>query len=144
MLEEPPEDALHEVDWTGSHCFLVHRSVFEAINPPWFENHSNVRWGSGSDRIFFEKVKAAGFQPRVDYSVVAGHEATMVLGMADFMAWQAISVLDTETAGESEEGDGAGADAPVGSVAPVAQTATVKVAEDVWIGDDTVKLGRGG
>jgi len=111
MLAEPPEGSLHEVDWTGSHCFLVHRSVYEAIEPPWFENHSNVRFGSGSDRIFFEKVKAAGFQPRVDYSVVAGHEATMVLGMADFMAWQAISVLEDE-AGESE----------------------------VWVGDDTVKV----
>jgi hypothetical protein len=92
MLKHPPEDSLHPVDFTGSHCFLVHRKVYEKIPPPWFENAKRATYGSGSDRIFFEKVSAAGFDPCVDYSVVAGHEGKVVLGLGDFVAWQSVSV----------------------------------------------------
>lgn len=105
LLNPAPEDSLHEVDFTGSHCFLVHRDVFEKIPPPWFENATNPKYGSGSDRIFFEKVRAAGFTPYVDYSVCAGHEATVVLGMGDFIAWQSISIDEQPKAVEHYVGD---------------------------------------
>jgi len=95
LLEPAPEDSLHPVDWTGSHTFLVHRTVFEAVPAPWFEVASKIRYGSGSDRLFFEKVNAHGFQTYVDYSVVAGHDARSTLGMADFMAWQSISIAES-------------------------------------------------
>ena len=105
LLAPCPEDALHKVDWTGSHCMLIHRSVFETVEPPWFEMASRVKHGSGSDRLFGEKCKAAGIPTWVDYSVVAGHEANMVLGMADFMAWQSISMEEKPEAALSGEGE---------------------------------------
>ena len=103
LLDPPPTDSLHEVDWTGSHCFLCHRSVFEKVKEPWFELAPKIKYGSGSDRLFFEKVKAAGVHVYVDFSVVAGHAAEMVLGMADFLAYQSISTY-VETKPDRKEG----------------------------------------
>jgi SAM-dependent methyltransferase len=105
LLDPAPEDALHQVDWTGSHCFLIHRSVYEKLEPPWFVNASNPQHGSGSDRLFFEKVVKAGFGVYVDYSVVAGHLAEISLGLADFAAWQSISMEQSPTPVEHYVGD---------------------------------------
>lgn len=102
-LPEPPEDSLHQYDWTGSHCFLINRSVFEAIEPPWFEMASKIKWGSGSDRLFFEKVAAAGFEVNVDFSIVAGHAAEVTLGMADFLAFLSITQYIEEDGGPDGE-----------------------------------------
>lgn len=108
LLKARPEDALHSVDWTGTHCLLINRMVFERLEDPWFEMASTVKHGSGSDRLFGEKCKAAGISTWVDYSVIAGHEALMVMGAADFMAWQSISVLDGEEGEEVDTLKGAG------------------------------------
>lgn len=100
LLDPAPEDALHAVDWTGTHCLLIHRTVLEKVPAPWFVNASSVKYGSGSDRLFFERCAEYGIQAYVDYSVVAGHEANMILGMADFMAWQSITIEE-----DGEDGD---------------------------------------
>jgi len=91
ILEPKPADALWEVNRGGAHCCLIHRSVLEAIEPPWFvRTGSRAKTGSGSDFTFHQKVKEAGFKTYVDMSVVAGHTTgDLCIGALDFMVWNA-------------------------------------------------------
>lgn len=94
VLEPRPDDALLKVERTGSHCLLVHRNVYEAIEPPWFKNILTT--GEGSDFDFHAKAQAAGFTTWVDRSVIAGHLAgDWCFGSLDFLAWDAICNWDT-------------------------------------------------
>jgi len=99
VLEPRPDDALRQVDFTGAHCLLIQRRVLEAIEYPWFQldpdtvlqNHRQVA-GTGCDRFFCERVRAAGFPIYVDRSVVAGHQyGERSLGALDFLAWDKIT-----------------------------------------------------
>lgn len=93
VLQPRPDDALIEVDRTGSHCLLVHRCVYEAIEPPWFERVRHT--GEGSDFDFHAKAQAAGYKTYVDRSVIAGHLAgDWCIGAVDFLAWDAIADWD--------------------------------------------------
>ena len=102
MLDIPPADSLRPLHtegggFTGGHCLLVHRSVFEAIEPPWFLKMPGAR-GTQEDRYFCEKVIAAGFPLYVDRSVVAGHVyGDRQAGGLDFLAWD--MVTDWKTMG---------------------------------------------
>lgn len=93
VLEPRPDDALYEVDRGGAHCLLTHRSVLEAIPPPWFvRSGSQVKRGSGSDFTFYKKAKEAGFRTYLDRSVVAGHLAQAVcVGAMDFIVWNNVT-----------------------------------------------------
>jgi hypothetical protein len=98
LLDPAPADSLRPLHedggFTGGHCLLIRREVFEAMEPPWFSNRKGYE-----DRFFCEKAIAAGFPLYVDRSVVAGHvwgeEAQ--LGALDFLAWD--MVTDWETMG---------------------------------------------
>lgn len=72
LLDVAPEDSLRPLHndggFTGGHCLLVHRRVFEAMEPPWFSNRKGYE-----DRYFCEQAIAAGFPIYVDRSVVSGH-----------------------------------------------------------------------
>lgn len=89
VLPTAPAGSLMEVDVTGTHCTLIHRSVLEAMPPPRFERRTHPDAGAtGSDWDFCIKARAAGFPIYVDLSVLAGHlEGSHVIGGLDFMAW---------------------------------------------------------
>lgn len=99
VLDPRPEDALFEVERSGAHCLLVHRSVVEAIKPPWFMRcGSRGNLGGGSDFYFTKMAREAGFKTYVDRSVLSGHIVHgHVAGLLDFMVWD--SVLNYETGG---------------------------------------------
>ncbi len=93
ILDPAPADslrALHteEGGFTGGHCILIRREVFEALEPPWFSNRKGYE-----DRYFCEKAIAAGFPLYVDRSVVAGHVIgdERQIGALDFLAWDMIT-----------------------------------------------------
>ncbi len=88
-LDPAPDDALMPVDRSGCHCVLVHRSVLDAISPPWFEMRRNFhREGAGEDFFFFQRCQEVGVQAYVDLSCMAGHAAgeRMIAGL-DFVVW---------------------------------------------------------
>lgn len=89
IIEPRPEDALFAVDFTVTGCLLIHRSVLEAMQDPWFLWDDDYK-GGGEDRRFFENAKAAGFEGYVDRSCVVSHLGgdAPVSSMA-FMAWSA-------------------------------------------------------
>lgn len=93
MLDVPaPADALTPVDFTSTGCVLIARSVLETIEPPWFVYEHPI---GGEDRVFFEKAKAAGFQPFVDRSVIAGHGVPPA-GAMNWLAWDKSSTYSEE------------------------------------------------
>ncbi len=57
---------LVEVDATGTACVMIHRSVFQKIELPWFANLAE-------DFYFYEKAKEAGFLVYVDCKCKAIH-----------------------------------------------------------------------
>lgn len=70
-LPEQPDDGLVELVAGGSAGMLIHRSVLEALEPPWFE------YGFASeDLMFCDKAKDAGFAIHCDLSVRLGHLTT--------------------------------------------------------------------
>lgn len=72
LLTLPRTDTdLVEIDGTGAHFFMVHRSVIEAIEPPWFKQPYNGY--GGEDFYFCRQIRAAGFQIYADLSVHTGH-----------------------------------------------------------------------
>lgn len=96
VLDPKPDDALWPVLRGGSHCLLVHRSVMEAIEPPWFERSGrNAELGRGADFTLYRKAREAGFETYVDMSVVAGHTTgDLVIGALDFMVWNSVGTWD--------------------------------------------------
>lgn len=71
ILEDGP-DALERYDASGGACLLIHRSVLEAIEPPWFQYTYDDRM-VGEDFYFYLKAKEAGFQLWIDRTVIVGH-----------------------------------------------------------------------
>jgi hypothetical protein len=73
------ELGLNEVDATGAHCLLVHRSVFEAIKSDhpyrWFREDEWTPGGPvvGEDLWFCLKAREAGFPIFVDTRLESGH-----------------------------------------------------------------------
>ena len=63
-------DPVKEVDWTGTGCVLVHRRVFEKMEPQWFEATPE---GEASDYAFCRKARAAGFKIFCDTNQWVGH-----------------------------------------------------------------------
>jgi hypothetical protein len=95
IVQPRPSDALCKVDFTSTSCTLMHRKVFEAIEPPWFFADVPVgggsrtsTWAAGEDRYFYEKALAAGYEAYVDRSCIVGHMPINVsVGALDFGCW---------------------------------------------------------
>lgn len=100
LIEPRPDDALVQVERTGAHCLLVHRSVYEEIEPPWFQYHRDRTYGNrGEDFYFCSKLEAADIPIYVDRSVIAGHSAGgRSIGALDFLGYKLL-VGPTKEAG---------------------------------------------
>ena len=86
LIEPKPEDALIEVGFTSTSCTLVHRSVLEKIEKPWFVQHGFN--SGGEDFNFFEKARKAGFKGYVDRSCICEHlNIDQGPSSLDFMMW---------------------------------------------------------
>lgn len=79
-------NALVEVDGTGCHCLLIHRSVFEheiwdLDHPnPWFRSGTVLNGGEVSEDLFFcLNARAAGFPIFIDTSAKTGHVKEVVI-----------------------------------------------------------------
>lgn len=74
--------ALLECDAVATGAFLLHRSVIEAIKPPWFEY---IAGGNSEDLIFCAKAKEEyGFPVYCDLSTISGHYHWVAMGQAQF------------------------------------------------------------
>lgn len=62
------------IERCGAGCWLLHRSLFDVIGPPWFEDRV---WPpedrTGQDFTFCEKLAAAGVQLYAHFDVVCRH-----------------------------------------------------------------------
>lgn len=73
-LPEQDEDSVVPLVAAGTAGMLIHRSVLEAMEPPWFE------YGFASEDILFcNKAADLGFVPHVDLSIRIGHLTTCVI-----------------------------------------------------------------
>ena len=112
MIQEPkPAEALAPINFTSTSCTLIHRSVLEKMEKPYFEMDGYM--GGGEDRRFMEKAKALGFQAYVDRSCIAGHLiGDIPSSSADFICWFQSSIYHntgepgTEVPPEGESDNG--------------------------------------
>lgn len=90
LIPERPDDALVAAERFGTHVMLSHRSVYEALDRPWFLNAEAER--GGEDYYFIRKARKAGFIPYVDLSVVAGHTmGDWSIGALEFLVWNQVT-----------------------------------------------------
>ena len=69
-------EGLTKVDEVGNAAILIHRSVFEDIEPPWFTNEYDKVWSNnwpGEDIGFCHKCKKAGISIYVDTTTETPH-----------------------------------------------------------------------
>lgn len=91
-------DGLLEVDGVGTGCLMVHRSVLEEMEPPWFRFEYNA-WGGlelGEDFYFSRRVKQNGHSIYVDTDKVCKHYRTVDL------TEYAMSVIDAKNGARQE------------------------------------------
>ena len=93
VLPTQREDLI-ECDGIGAGCLLVHRRVFEAIEPPWFEYTKDSNLGEDFD--FCRKVIQAGFKIYVDPGVICGHQQKELVGHQHFLNWVTTANKETE------------------------------------------------
>lgn len=93
VLSPRPDNALRDIDRSGCHCTLVHRSIFETLSRPWFKPWgSKADRGQGCDFYFTKKVIEAGFEPKIDLSVMAGHTSgSICITTFDWLVWNNIA-----------------------------------------------------
>jgi len=70
-------DPLWEVEEGSTHCLLVERDVFDAIESPWF----------GEEKTFYTKAIEAGFKCYMDTSTIVGHEIRHAAALLDGAVW---------------------------------------------------------
>lgn len=79
---DDPCAGVEEVDAVGTGCMIIHRSVLEDMEPPWFE----YRDGATSEDLEFcdRVIKELGLTVYCDLSCVSGHFRQVPMGQAQF------------------------------------------------------------
>ena len=78
-LDDHPFGGLIPVHSAGSGGMLVKRSVFDAVEDPWFESGVQSSVQLGEDVYFCDKARAAGASIYADLDVSLGHCSTTVV-----------------------------------------------------------------
>lgn len=93
QMRDYPRDSVVEVDGTGCHCLLIHRSVFEheiwdTSHPlPWFRSSTVLNGGEVSEDLFFcLNARAAGFTIVVNTAAKTGHVKELVVDESLYLA----------------------------------------------------------
>lgn len=87
QLHEP---GLVQVDDTGGSSLMVHRRVFERLDPPWFVHGEDEHGNHITDDVHFcNRARAAGFVVMVDTATWLGHLNVMAVGpdYSDTAGW---------------------------------------------------------
>jgi hypothetical protein len=91
VVRDPDENGLFTVDAIGLGCVLVHASVFDEIEKPWFrwtKGYEDHPWdlrqmgevgGVSEDFYFCHKLSDAGYEIHLDTSVRCAHEKDCLL-----------------------------------------------------------------
>ena len=84
-IKPPAESVLVQVDAISTSAILIHREVFEALKPPWFQylyNHYDKGLNSSEDISFCRRIrKETDYEIWVHTGIVSPH--LMVMGLAD-------------------------------------------------------------
>ena len=81
----PREEALIECDGVGGGCLLIHKSVFEKLEHPYFK--CVIGQHAGEDFYFCRNAQQAGFKIYADMGVLCGHFFQVERGFQQFMAY---------------------------------------------------------
>lgn len=97
-----PKNDLMEVDVVGFGFVIFDMSVFDRINPPWF----NLAQGFGEDAAFCARLLQAGITPMVHTGAKVGHilETPTVITEEVYLAQRAKMEQHLECTGELEAG----------------------------------------
>ena len=103
LIDPIPDGSLVPVTFTGCHCLLIKREVFDKVTYPWFSGIPGQE-----DRNFCLKAAAAGYQVHVDFSTFVGHiTGERSLGVFDFMAhfryWAELEAMNERNETEGTE-----------------------------------------
>jgi phospholipid N-methyltransferase len=82
VIGSNPPEALVPVDAIGTGCIMIHRSVFDEMEQPYWEYRT--RQGS-EDLDFCRRASEVGIQAYLDMSIVCGHYALTAVGHPNYM-----------------------------------------------------------
>lgn len=82
-IESWEPGALVPVLATGGACLMIHRSVFERTEYPWFYLDVSMHQ-MDQDQLFLRKAQLAGVKVAVDTSTIVGHIKRRVITDADY------------------------------------------------------------
>ena len=81
-IQDPKGNALLECDAVATGAMIIHRSVLETMEPPWFEYRTG---GISEDLQFCMDAKEYGIPIYCDLSTICGHYAWQPMGHSQFM-----------------------------------------------------------
>lgn len=82
VIGDPAQVGLIECDAVATGAMLIHRSVFETMEPPWFEYRTG---GHSEDLIFCDRAKFDhGIPIHCDMSTISGHYRWQPMGQGQF------------------------------------------------------------
>ena len=81
-LRVDPTSPLKRVELIGTGFLLLHRSIFEALEKPWF-SHEDAGEGSAEDVYFCRRLRDAGLPLYLDTSLVVRHVGVIGIGVEE-------------------------------------------------------------